>query len=259
MKRMSIIAGIWALFALFVPAGWGQELPRYKLGVGQHIKYESVGDSKYQSGRFHNEAQWDVFVVGKNDDGSVRLILQQKSKFSQIMDRQPRGSENESNELAYVDLFPDGHFSRNDSLGFRVEPAIIFPTLPADSEAAKKGWQQESAFARLMYSQPKDKNGVFAFHQEQQSEEAAIYLVTNSSEIQFDTKRGLVSQIDGRNSQGYGFQSKGESKTTLKSVEQQDGQSVESCGASRRCISMRSTSTWRKSDWSIRRRTKRGN
>jgi len=226
MKRTSIV-GILALFVLFVPASWGQELPRYKLSVGQHIKYESVGDSKYQSGRFHNEAQWDVFVVGKNDDGSVRLILQQKSKFSQIMDGQSRGSENESNELAYLDLFPDGHFARNDSLGFRVEPATIFPKLPADNEAAKKGWQQDSAFARLVYSQPKDENGVFAFHQEQQSEEAAIYLITNSSEMQFDTKRGLVSQIDGRDSQGYGFQSKGQSKTTLKSVEQEDGQSVE--------------------------------
>jgi thiol-disulfide isomerase/thioredoxin len=227
MKRTSIVAGICALFTSFVTAAWAQDLPRYKLSVGQHLKYESVGDSKYQSGRFHNEAQWDVFVAGKNDDGSVRLILQQKSKFSQIMDGQPRGSENESNELAYVDLFPDGHFARNDSLGFRVEPAMVFPMLPQDAQGAKKGWKQESAFATLVYSQPKNEGEVFGFHLEQQSEEATIYLVTNSSEIQFDTKRGLVSQIDGRNSQGYGFQSKGESKTTLKSLEQEDAQSLE--------------------------------
>jgi thiol-disulfide isomerase/thioredoxin len=197
----------------------GQEAPRYKLSVGQEVKYDSVGDSTYQSGSFHSENHWTAWVIRKNDDGSFRVVLRQVAKFQQILNGRAMGRDEPMTELAYIDLFPDGRFDRNDSLGFQVEPTMIFPKLPTVANAG--AWEQEIAFGQLRFTADPaaSKAGEFVFRAEQQSAEAEIYLVTNSNVFHFDRERGLVSSVENRNSQGYGFKSKGEGKTTLAGVE----------------------------------------
>jgi thiol-disulfide isomerase/thioredoxin len=207
-----------ATVALAVQAS-GQEAPRYKLSVGQEINYDSVGDSTYQNGSFHSENHWTAWVIRKNDDGSYHIVLRQVAKFQQILNGRAVGNDQPNTELGYIDMFPDGRFTRNDSLGFRIEPTMIFPKLPNDRSA--KTWEQEIAFGQLRFTADPvaTKANEFVFGAEQQSAEAEIYLVTNSNVFHFDLERGLISSVENRNSQGYGFKSKGQGKTTLAGVE----------------------------------------
>jgi len=45
-------------------------VPRYRLKVGQELKYHGSSDFKYESGSLGSETDWQVWVVRANDDGS---------------------------------------------------------------------------------------------------------------------------------------------------------------------------------------------
>src|SRR3954454_15411903 len=75
-----------------------QDLPRYKLSVGQHARYLSNIDFKNKWTETHTETRRDAIVVGENDDGRVHLILGQKSKMTRFADGKPEGAPRESSE-----------------------------------------------------------------------------------------------------------------------------------------------------------------
>jgi thiol-disulfide isomerase/thioredoxin len=212
-------AALLGLGLLVAATGQAQDLPRYKFSPGQEIKYDAVGDSKYQSGAFHSESHWTAWVIRKNDDGSARVIVKLSSLFQQIVGGRNMGNSEPSTTLAYLDIFPDGHFAKNDSLGLRMEPSSVFPRLPADAGARK--WEQDVNFGKLLYTADPNasKANDFVFRSESQAVENEIYLITNSNLYHFDVNRGLVSSVENRNSQGYGFKSTGAGKTTLATAD----------------------------------------
>src|SRR5262245_6633073 len=57
-------------------------LPRYKLQVGQELRYSGHSDFKYQSGKHINDTTWRIWVVRQNEDGGWRLVIRSGSVFS---------------------------------------------------------------------------------------------------------------------------------------------------------------------------------
>jgi len=120
---------ITALLAItYVPAR-AEDVPRYQLSVGQEIQYQGTSDFKYESGSFHTDSNWTAWVVRQNADGSWRVVLKRESKFTQSAGGRSLGGQTNTS-LAWFDLFPDGKAPRNDSLGFSVEPTVVFAKLP---------------------------------------------------------------------------------------------------------------------------------
>ncbi|HEY2586207.1 MAG TPA: TlpA disulfide reductase family protein [Tepidisphaeraceae bacterium] len=192
--------------------------PRYKLEVGQELRYEGTSDFKYEGGGFRGEDASTVWVIRANVDGSRRVVMRSKSKFGQVVNGKEMGGH-EDVTLMYFDVFPDGRIVRNDSIGFRGDPSSEFPRLPDGS--ADRDWKTQADDRTIRYtalperSSPKE----FDFRAESHAPEDAIYLMTNAATIHFDLERGIVSAIDTEQSQGWGFKGSGTGTMTLKGVE----------------------------------------
>ena len=56
-------------------AGEGGPMPRYRLAPGQELTYRSVTMSDRKGGKSVYNVDWKVWVVGREADGSWRLVL----------------------------------------------------------------------------------------------------------------------------------------------------------------------------------------
>ena len=202
-------------------------VPRYRLKVGQELKYHGSSDFKYDNGSLGNESDWQVWVVRANDDGSWRLLLRSSQKSTQTFNGQKRDNGSADVTMAYCDLFPDGRIVANDSFGYRLDPSSIFPRLPKDAEEAKKGWQASDANqgTRTEFKVSGDKaseGNDWTFEGIRHSPMDRIYLSSSRARYVLDARRGIVKRIETENTQGYGFNGKGTGTEELTSVEEQD-------------------------------------
>ena len=224
MTRIPLCLAITALLTLtlYLPAR-AEDLPRYKLSVGQEIQYQGSSDFKYESGSFHTDSNWTAWVVRQNADGSWRVVLKSESKFTQNAEGRSLGGQTNTS-LAWFDLFPDGKAPRNDSLGFSVEPTAVFPRLPDEPQARQNGWEAPVAFGVVRYKaqSASDKASEIVFSAQQVAPENEIYLMTNTSTIHFDAGRGLVIGSEQEQSQGYGFKGSGHGSIRLAGVKTDD-------------------------------------
>lgn len=219
-----------ALLCLSVPA-WADEadqpVPRYRLQVGQELKYQGSSEFQYQGGTHGYKTDWQVWVARQNDDGSWRLVVRSSQKFSQSFGgRQP--SEGPPRvTLAYCDLSPDGRIVPNESLGFHLDPTPILPRLPANSDHARNGWegvgvQDDSRTEYKPAAEATSDSETWVFEGIRQSPMDKIYLSTSRSKFFFDRKRGVIKRVESENTQGYGFNGKGTGTTELVALEQHD-------------------------------------
>src|SRR5262249_55076955 len=135
-------------------------LPRYRLQVGQELIYRSEDDFKYETGAFHYETTWHVWVVRDNPDGGWRLLIRAGMTMSQSSASQPAKTsyltalvkgliETFSSAttvsrpvdvtFAYCDFSPDGRVVENDSFGYRMSPHRLLPRLPKDQAEFHEG------------------------------------------------------------------------------------------------------------------------
>jgi thiol-disulfide isomerase/thioredoxin len=213
-------SGAWCAAAgalLAASLAQAEEPPRYRLQVGQKIEYKSVAQSKAaQGGGYTYGNDWTLWVVGRNDDGSWRLIGQCASRFSQseFNDNAPADVQ-----LVWFDLHPDGRIPTNSTIAFRANPSGLFIALP--DKPATKGLQytahrpQDDAVLRHTVLETGPSLVIELTAESLQDE---IYEIRQTEQVQFDPGRGLVTGSEGSLSQGYGFKSTGTSRTELKSV-----------------------------------------
>jgi len=223
-----------ALLGLFAPAGAGEaadDLPRYRLKVGQELKYYGTSDFKYENGSLGYKNDWKVWVVRANDDGGWRLVLRSSNRMTQTVNGGVQGDGHADVTLAYCDLSPDGRIAPNDSLGFRLDPSSIFPRLPKDKDESKDGWQEANPRqdSRTEYKRSGAKAtdaNEWVFVGVCKSPSDRIYLSTSRARYVFDARRGLVTRVETEDSQGYGFNGKGTGTEELTAVEEQDAEWV---------------------------------
>ena len=211
------------------PAG----MPRYRLEVGRELSYRSTSDFKFENGAFHTTTDWTAWVLRKNDDGSVRVVLRQ----SQVMARDGSVTAREEPDvtLGYVDLFDDGRYTPNPSLGYQLDPSALFPRLPRDARAAAAGWEQpgKDGDGRTRYRAiaGADRGDELVFEGARESPEDKIYLSSHKGTYHFDRHSGLIRRITAELAQGYGFVGKGTGGTELKSSELRDAAWLKSFAA----------------------------
>ncbi|MGC8640806.1 MAG: TlpA family protein disulfide reductase, partial [Isosphaeraceae bacterium] len=186
---------------------------------------------KRQNGMHINEEKTTAWVVRRNDDGSVRIVIHQGSRFTATsvvdtlknlfkkQDKQPM-----QYHIGYIDLFPDGRIGPDAEQGYRIIPANLFPRLPESAEQARAGWSQRDAQMGLefRYASLQANPDGWTFHGDRAGPEKKIYGMTMDSTIHFDAKRGAVRGIEEEFTQDYGFKGTGKGSTELTSVEKRD-------------------------------------
>jgi thiol-disulfide isomerase/thioredoxin len=200
------------------------ELPRYKLKLGQELHYSAKGTFKYDGGSFDSANDWKIWVARENEDGSRRLIVRHAAA-----DSQDASGDDASVTLAYLDLFPDGRFSENDSFGYHMNPHVLFARLPSDENEARNGWQSQSRSSDTTYrytasSPDASSANDWEFTQVEEGPFNKIYDSTSEGLITFDRAQGVVREINGKNTQGWGFNGEGTSSMKLENVSQQDAE-----------------------------------
>src|SRR5262249_40530052 len=106
--------------------------PRYDLKPGQVLTYEDEQTDKGKSGTSTYKTTWRLWVVGRNDDGSWRIVARTAMTGP---------SMRETGTFARFDLRPDGEGPPCASLGPQVDPAAVFPRLPRDEKQFADGWE----------------------------------------------------------------------------------------------------------------------
>jgi thiol-disulfide isomerase/thioredoxin len=213
-------------------SGDAKPLPRYHLETGQELTYKGESQFRYGNGTstssLGQKSEWKVWIVRKNDDGSHRLVI--RSTESRMQDGQAQGTPDST--LAYCDVFDDGRIVPNESLGYRLDPASLFPRLPEDEPQVNQGWeevrQRDDGRSRFqVVSRPDSESNVWTFKEVRTSPMDEIYLSTHQSTATFDPRRGLVTRVESQSTQGFGFNGKGTGTVELASVETQDAASTE--------------------------------
>ena len=74
-----VIAGAIAAAAT---ARAGDELPRYRLEPGMELSYKGSSTFRHQNGMHIDDEETTAWVVRRNGDGSVRVVLRQGSRFT---------------------------------------------------------------------------------------------------------------------------------------------------------------------------------
>ncbi|MEX2315957.1 MAG: TlpA disulfide reductase family protein [Pirellulales bacterium] len=194
------------------------ELPRYQFKVGQELQYTGSSVLEYENGSIKSSTDWKIWVTRKNNDGSWRLVV----KTSQGNGDEAQVDDSRST-LAYVDLFPDGRLTKNSTLGFGFEPRSVFAQLPSDDSELKNGWQARSEFSDTTYrytpkAAEQQPAKLWQIACVQDSPTSKIYLASHEDEITFDREQGIVREIQGKSTQGWGINGKGTSQRTLKDV-----------------------------------------
>lgn len=208
------------------------ELPRYRLKVGQELKYSGKSDFKYENGALAYQNDWTFWVVRANDDGSWRLIARNSSSTSQTFSGQKAHENPPDVTMAYFDLYPDGRVVPNDSFGYRFDPSAVFPRLPKDGAEAKNGWKgtnpREEKYTDFKQSAPAagSQGDEWTFQAVDHGIWDKIYQMTSNSRNTFDMRKGVVTRIESENTQEYGFHGKGSGTVMLVSLEQQNADQV---------------------------------
>jgi thiol-disulfide isomerase/thioredoxin len=199
------------------------ELPRYDFKLGQELHYSGKGTFKYDSGSFDSANDWKIWVARENPDGSRRLLVRQAAAHNS----QDASGEDATVTLAYLDLFPDGRFAENSSFGYRMNPHVLFARLPSDENEAHNGWQSRSEMSDTTYRYTaKESDATSAndweFTQVEDGPFNKIYESTSEGVVTFDRAQGVIREINGKTTQGWGFNGAGTSSMKLEKVGQQD-------------------------------------
>jgi thiol-disulfide isomerase/thioredoxin len=228
-------AAITVAIAVAGMARAGDEVPRYRLEPGMELSYKGTSTFRYQNGMHINDQETTAWVVRRNGDGSVRVVLRQGTRFTAtstgdslgdtlkgLFKKQPK-SPMEYN-VGYFDLFPDGRLGPDAELGYHISPAALFPGLPDDETQAKAGWGQrdDRMGQEYRYSALRAEPGGWTFHAERIGAENKIYGMTADSTFHLDAARGAIRQIEEAYTQDYGFKGKGSGSIELTSVETRD-------------------------------------
>jgi peroxiredoxin len=208
--------GAVCITCLLLPVvqGAGDELPRYRLKVGQELTYhlsstsEVGSDDKAQS--YGSDADWNVRVLRLNPDGSWRLLLHRTQSSWSGQDKTVRPGYA---SLGYCDLFPDGRnvvpalAGIGPDNGMDLDPASVFPRLPVDDAAAAKGWEgrHEPEETRTHYTR-EDKESrpgsTWVFTGVLETPFDKVYLRSSRTTYTYDLNRGLVAKGAGATFRG---------------------------------------------------------
>jgi thiol-disulfide isomerase/thioredoxin len=210
--------------SVFVGSSSAADVPTYSPKPGQVLTYEENQAFKGTGENSAYRTTWRIWVIGKNDDGSWRMVVRETMKSL------PRGAisvqQDEMVTLARIDLFPDGKVPRTPMLGTRINPAHLFPRLPANDKEATTTWQthddRDDATVRYkpIAKKANDDGITFEFEADQSSYMEKIYEGKDKRTFHFDRKKGLVTRAEVVREFGSHLNSKGTGTLELKAIDE---------------------------------------
>jgi peroxiredoxin len=223
---LCVAAFAFTLSGTAVHATDAKALPAYRLEVGQELTYKDDNESKRGEGKQNSNSvhtDWKASVVGKNKDGSSRVIVQAAKTY--IFDGKPAGKPRSS--FAYCDVFNDGRVLPNPTLTVLFDPTVLFPRLPENAKELADGWESlrlndDGRCAYKVEAQPKSANADWTITATTKTPLDDIYLVTRKGTITFDLNRGLVTKATRETTQDWGIKSQGKGTLVLVSVDKHD-------------------------------------
>ncbi len=225
-------AGIMTVaIAAAATARAGDELPRYRLEPGMELTYKGSSTFRHQNGMHIDDQESTAWIVRRNGDGSVRVVVRQGSRFTatSVVDTLKSLFKKQAKppmdyNFGYFDLVPDGRLGPDAELGYRITPASLFPRLPADEAQAKAEWGQrdERMGQAFHYSSLRAEPSGWLFHAERVGPENKVYGMTMDSTMHINAKRGAIRRIEEQYAQDYGFKGKGSGSVELTAVETRD-------------------------------------
>jgi peroxiredoxin len=179
----------------------GDELPRYKLKVGQEVIYRTVDPPKESDGGKGGKnssqyiVEWTVNVVRQNEDSTWRCLFTQKG--TSIRTRGEKTSTNESVADGYFDLSADGRFFENRSIQPMANPTALFPPLPPDGHDPKTAWEADLTLDATHRKLQVDESfpaqqDEWRFVEEPKMALDSIYEHSTTRSYIFDRQQGLV-------------------------------------------------------------------
>ncbi len=215
----------WVAACLVISAGSGLlqagEVPRYAPSPGQVLTYEENQTFKGKGENSAYRTTWRIWVVGKNDDGSFRMVVREAMKSLG-----EGAAPDEMVSLARIDLFPDGTVPRTPLLGTRFAPGHLFPRLPENDKECTSGWKahDDRDDATTQYEpiarKASDERATVEFVANQSTFMEKIYEGKDRRTFHFDQGKGLVVRAEIEREFGSHMNSKGTGTLELKSIEE---------------------------------------
>ena len=210
MKTSRILSGrslgfllAWSLVLVAQATGraWADDVPRYKLSVGDELTYRTAeGPSDEKQDAQCAESEWVLTVVEQNSDGGWRVLFRERTSY---------GSSYERTSAGYFDLKPDGRIAENRTINVHANPTPLFPVLPPDADAIKNGWSSATPIdeTRCSYTAPAGPPGpdaeTWTFEEDIDNVFSPIYEVTRHGTNEFDLQRGIIRKLTTTSKQGW--------------------------------------------------------
>jgi thiol-disulfide isomerase/thioredoxin len=191
-------AGAWLVFAIATVPLQAGPLPRYDLKPGQVLTYEQIVTLRGQGESSRQKWTWRLWVVGRNVDGSSRIVAR-----TAIATVQPEGSAAPAERVTFArfDIRPDGG-------------------VPPCPKQATAGWESRderddltTQYTPIVGKDTQDA-AVFDFEADRRSYSERIYGGRDHRTFHFDCKRGVIAR--GQIAQAYGSHADSTSDGTLE-------------------------------------------
>ena len=206
-----LMVGGWNI-PLAAAEATAKALPHYQFSDGEQLTYKGQSNFKYDKSSTITSADWRITVVGKNADGSYRLILRLATSETRVAEGLNQNPAKEPEEVffATADLSPSGELQeRFSSFGTR-NIRNVLPMLPVNEKQVTDGWETVGSFDSILRSHANSEvDGKFGFETVQEGPINLIYGVEQHDTVTFDLESGRVDQITSTTRQTYGINSSG--------------------------------------------------
>lgn len=195
------------------------DLPRYRLSVGQQLRYETK--SAQNNGERERQwlTDWRFWVVGDNKDGSWSIVVR-KTRCRVIAGRDAAADvKGAQPELGCFDLYPDGRVG-NARLGFAIDARDVLTRLPDDARQLATGWIGDGFIDDEHRCRVELSDGaVLRIGDERSNSIFRLGSIDWRNTYRFDRARGLVDRIESSFSRTLGAPVEGAIETKLVSTE----------------------------------------
>lgn len=149
----------------------------------------------------------EFWVTRQGADSSAHVILRSSTTEYRVTEDGKRTESKPGIGWAYCDIYPDGRVADNSSLG-DIDPKPLFVPLPADTVAAKQGWDRLDTAREESYHHRLDNktltDSIWLIREGVETPLDAAYQLSRSALVYLDTRRGLPVLRESKGTQAAG-------------------------------------------------------